>query len=204
MKDVTSSRSSKQRPFAARYLRYKRHGKRMLLIVKTVLGLGLQFIGHIGSVLIIVGSVFIILMFFYEIFHHQTEIQPISVPRSLEQEGYTSEVAARRLKDALNHLSDKASSAGAGKWAVSMRSEAPEIVVPTIGLSLSTVATYVESLPRSFATSHHRRRVHQVGQGPDPRAAPRRPNRLSFGKPRPGRSVGRGLEGRRGGLDASS
>src|SRR5262249_50835938 len=77
-------------------------------------------------------------------------IEPISVPQSLEQNGYTPQVAAQRLRDALNEYMAKAQVPLPGEYLaeqvstqglVSLQGEKPEIVVPTVGLSVETLGT---------------------------------------------------------------
>ena len=117
-----------------RYLRFTRRARRLSLIVTGLFGLGLRLSGA-G-----VGIIFVILLGL-EVTRHQVEIQPIAMPKPLAEAGYSPEVAARRLQDALDRLADAAATAGGRALAISMHGEAPEIVVPTVGVSLSTVAT---------------------------------------------------------------
>ena len=120
-----------------RYLRFTRRARRLSLIVTGLFGLGLRLSGA-G-----VGIIFVILLGL-EVTRHQVEIQPIAMPKPLAEAGYSPEVAARRLRDALDRLADAAATAGGRALAISMHGEAPEIVVPTVGVSLSTVATYLQ------------------------------------------------------------
>ena len=58
-------------------------------------------------------------------------------------DGLTSEVAARRLQDAMNAMLFAAASVGGSKVQVSFGKDLPEIAVPTVGMSLSTLSDYV-------------------------------------------------------------
>src|SRR3954454_1369997 len=120
-----------------RSLRITRPARRLSLILTALFGVGLRLSGA-G-----VGIIFVILLGL-EVTRHQVEIQPIAMPKPLAEAGYSPEVAARRLRDALDRLADAAATAGGRALAISMHGEAPEIVVPTVGVSLSTVATYLQ------------------------------------------------------------
>jgi tetratricopeptide (TPR) repeat protein len=82
-----------------------------------------------------------------------TEIGEISVPKTLSDKGYTPEIAARRLRDVMKDLTDRA----LGRYdvpknqmmkgaTIALNFDAPNIVVPTVGVSLSTVTTSIRSL----------------------------------------------------------
>jgi tetratricopeptide (TPR) repeat protein len=82
-----------------------------------------------------------------------TEIGEISVPKTLSDKGYTPEIAARRLRDIMKDLTDRA----LGRYdvpknqmmkgaTIALNFDAPNIVVPTVGVSLSTVTTSIRSL----------------------------------------------------------
>jgi tetratricopeptide (TPR) repeat protein len=83
-------------------------------------------------------------MLMHELIRHQTVIQPISVPQPMTEAGISPEIAARRLQDALNRIAEEAATISDKGLAVSMSADAPEIVVPTVGISMSTVATYLQ------------------------------------------------------------
>jgi tetratricopeptide (TPR) repeat protein len=126
---------------APRYLRAKRQVKRLYLIANGLLRSALSLTGWI------VGFAVLVLLF-REITTEQTVIQPISVPKSVAEDGLSSEVAARRLQDAMSALLFAASTAGGRDVKVSLRGDLPEIVVPTVGMSVSTLATYVRMFLR--------------------------------------------------------
>jgi hypothetical protein len=77
-----------------------------------------------------------------------TVIEPISVPKDLSDSGYTAEVAARRLRDAIQKYSADASSSMKGP-AIAMHGELPTVVVPTVGISLDAIVTSVRTVLHS-------------------------------------------------------
>lgn len=86
-------------------------------------------------------------------------IEPIEVPKSLANSGYTPEVAGHRLRDALdalqqlvdaepeNALVDETNAANSIlAHNVAARDELPDFVVPQIGLSLSAIVSSIRSV----------------------------------------------------------
>jgi hypothetical protein len=71
-------------------------------------------------------------------------IRAISVPKSLTDNGYAPEVASQRLRDALNAY--VAMSRTQKLIHISLGSDQPDIVVPTVGLSIDTIAHLTDSL----------------------------------------------------------
>jgi tetratricopeptide (TPR) repeat protein len=85
-------------------------------------------------------------------------IEPISVPKSLSDNGYTPEVAGHRLRDALNSyadlsrtgpFSDEANSFLNLDLNIADRDELPDFVVPQIGLSLNAIVSSIRSVLHS-------------------------------------------------------
>jgi hypothetical protein len=70
-------------------------------------------------------------------------IAPIAVPKELADSGYTADVAAERLRDALNDIVAGAHSLRRGPN-VAGQADLPSIVVPSTTLS-------TETLPRKYA-----------------------------------------------------
>jgi hypothetical protein len=66
-------------------------------------------------------------------------IAPISVLKTVAENGYTADVAAQRLRDALNKVVEDAKTRKNGPE-VALQADLLSIVVPTIGLSLETIA----------------------------------------------------------------
>jgi tetratricopeptide (TPR) repeat protein len=75
-----------------------------------------------------------------------TEIAPIDVPKALVERGYSPEVAGRRLRDGMNRYIDAAlTETDMRNPIISMRGEIPDIVVPTVGISIGTIASSIRS-----------------------------------------------------------
>jgi tetratricopeptide (TPR) repeat protein len=74
-------------------------------------------------------------------------IEPISVPKTLSDNGYTPEVASHRLLDAVNHFAsvNRASSL-LEALNISPRDELPDFVVPKIDLSLNALVSSIRSV----------------------------------------------------------
>jgi tetratricopeptide (TPR) repeat protein len=81
-------------------------------------------------------------------------IEPISVPKDLVDRGFTPEVAAKRLHDALERVTLEANTHMRGPE-VALRGDLPDIVVPTVGLSLDAIMSSI----RTFLRSTRRRSI---------------------------------------------
>jgi tetratricopeptide (TPR) repeat protein len=88
------------------------------------------------------------------VFQRTTAIEPISVPKVLSDGGYTSEIAAQRLRDALLQFA-LTTTTHMKSSNIALRGELPSIVVPTVGLSLDTIASAI----RTFLGSSYRRSI---------------------------------------------
>jgi hypothetical protein len=86
-----------------------------------------------------------------DIGHRTIAIAPITVPKILADTGYTPDVAAQRLRGALNKVVAKTHSlafigdARSKKIepVMTMQAELPNITVPGTGISLETISTYI-------------------------------------------------------------
>jgi tetratricopeptide (TPR) repeat protein len=74
-------------------------------------------------------------------------IAPIAVPKMLAENGYTADVAAQRLRDALNNVVAEARTRKEGPGVV-LHADLLSIVVPAIGLSLETIAAEIRTFFR--------------------------------------------------------
>jgi tetratricopeptide (TPR) repeat protein len=74
-----------------------------------------------------------------------TIIQPLSVPQTLADSGYTPAVAGDRLRDALTEFIEAAKS-HMHSPEIALPGELPDVVVPTVGISLDTIMTSVRTL----------------------------------------------------------
>jgi tetratricopeptide (TPR) repeat protein len=72
-------------------------------------------------------------------------IEPISVPKELADRGYTSEVAANRLHDAMTQFVATANSR-IGTAKIALQGELPSINVPTVGISLDSILGSIRTL----------------------------------------------------------
>jgi tetratricopeptide (TPR) repeat protein len=126
------SRLALQR-LTVRIRRFRRWTSWFVSNVKALLGL-----------ILVVGGVAALILLGVELARKQIEIQPFAVPKSLAEAGHPPEVAAARLRDSLDGLTTQATSFGGRALTVSMRGDTPDFVVPTVGLSLSTVRAYLE------------------------------------------------------------
>ena len=78
---------------------------------------------------------------------HVTVIQSLSVPKALADSGYTPEVAGDRLRDALSDFVEAAKSQMHSPQ-IALQGELPNIVVPTVGISLDAIMSSVRTLLR--------------------------------------------------------
>ena len=76
-----------------------------------------------------------------------TVIEPLSVPKDLAERGYTPEVAGKRLRDAVIEYAGSASTAMTGPE-IALHGESPNIVVPSVGISLDAVVSSIRTLLR--------------------------------------------------------
>jgi tetratricopeptide (TPR) repeat protein len=79
---------------------------------------------------------------------HVTVIHALSVPETLQTKGFTPEVAGHRLRDA---LADYVRSAKTHMRSpdIALHDELPDIVVPSVGISLDAVMSTIRTLLRS-------------------------------------------------------
>jgi tetratricopeptide (TPR) repeat protein len=78
------------------------------------------------------------LVLFWNITDHSIVIEPMSVSKELADDGYSPAVAAQKLHDAINEIVVRARSTRRHE-SVKLSAEIPDFVVPTIGMSASTV-----------------------------------------------------------------
>ena len=79
---------------------------------------------------------------------HAAVINPISVPKDLSDRGYTSDVAGQRLHDAMDKYIRNVSSRRRGPEIV-LHGDLPNIVVPTVGISLDAIVSSIRTLLRT-------------------------------------------------------
>jgi tetratricopeptide (TPR) repeat protein len=77
-----------------------------------------------------------------------TVIEAISVPKGLAEKGYSAEVAARRLRDAMDNYASNIQTAMKGP-ALAMHGELPTVVVPAVGISLDAIVSSIRTVLHS-------------------------------------------------------
>src|SRR5208282_3807968 len=89
-----------------------------------------------------------------ELTERTVAIEPIFVPKELADKGYAPDVAARRLRDAVNRFVARALASMKGPE-IALRGDVPDIVVPTVGISIDSIATAM----RGFLHSNRHRSI---------------------------------------------
>jgi tetratricopeptide (TPR) repeat protein len=87
-------------------------------------------------------------------FRHTISIQAITTTEALEKRGFTSEVAAQRLRDAIINFLRIANTKIKGTD-IELQNEEPNIIVPAVNLSLDAVIATL----RTFFKSNYRRNI---------------------------------------------
>ena len=96
----------------------------------------------------VVAIVFISAIVVHGLTQQTTVIKDISVPKTLAEAGYTSDVAGHRMRDALYELKKQARTQ-MRRPEVALAGELPAIVVPTVGISLDAIVSSLRTLFRS-------------------------------------------------------
>ena len=84
------------------------------------------------------------------VFANTISIQAITVPKALEERGFTAEVAAQRLRDAMTEVVTGANAKMKGTD-IELQSDEPNIIVPAVNLSLDTIISALRTFFRSSA-----------------------------------------------------
>src|SRR5260370_1028315 len=84
-------------------------------------------------------------LFYEALFKRSVVIEPISVPKDMEAAGYTPDVAALRLLDALNKYLLQARTSGAGPK-LALHKDLADFALPNVGLSFKTVVARIRPL----------------------------------------------------------
>jgi tetratricopeptide (TPR) repeat protein len=101
-----------------------------------------QFFLSFVAVLIVL---LVVLVLAHKLNEKVVAIEPISVTKSLSEAGYTPLVTAQRLRDAINDIKVRAKTSMKQQH-VSAKEEMPDFVVPTVGISINSVATILLKL----------------------------------------------------------
>lgn len=97
----------------------------------------------VGLIWIVIAAV-ICLLIVQDLARDVVTIEPISVPKTLSDNGYTPEVAGHRLNDALNAYARRAGSF-AQDMHLAPRDTLPDFVVPKVDLSLNDLVSSIRS-----------------------------------------------------------
>src|ERR1700722_5757259 len=92
--------------------------------------------------------VFVVAIVIRGLTEHVTVIEPLSVPKELEDRGYTPEVAGKRMRDAVDRFASSVNTAMKNPE-IALPGELPNIVVPTVGISLDAIVASIRTLLRS-------------------------------------------------------
>jgi hypothetical protein len=103
---------------------------------------------NLASKLLWIFVVFVVVTILFQgVTYRSTVIDSISVPKSLADSGYTSDVAAGRLRDAMLKFATDANTQMKGPE-VALHGDLPDIIVPTVGISINAVTTTIRTLFR--------------------------------------------------------
>ena len=112
-----------------------------------------NFASFVGKCLTALVVLVVLLIVYQGLTRHVTVVDTITVPKVLADRGYSQDVAAQRLRDALARFSaplkTAITTADATTSEVALHAEQPDIVVPTVGISLDAVMSLLRSLLRS-------------------------------------------------------
>ena len=84
-------------------------------------------------------------LFYEALFKRSIVIEPISVPKEMEEQGYTRDVAALHLLDALNGYAMHAHTSDAGPK-LALHKDIADFALPNVGLSFKTVVARIRAL----------------------------------------------------------
>ncbi len=112
-----------------------------------------NFASFVGKCLTALVVLVVLLIVYQGLTRHVTVVDTITVPKVLVDRGYSQDVAAQRFRDALARflapLKTEFMSSDVTASQVALHAEQPDIVVPTVGISLDAVMSLLRSLLRS-------------------------------------------------------
>src|SRR6266571_4946337 len=94
-----------------------------------------NFSSFIAKCLWALAALIIVTIVYQGLTQHVTVVEAISVPKVLADRGYSQEVAAQRFRDAITKFA-RPLKTGMKTSEVALHTELPNIVVPTVGISL--------------------------------------------------------------------
>jgi hypothetical protein len=130
---------------------------RIWKIISHILNALPKIVVVVTSMIFIAVAVVIAIALSKELTGRTIVIQSISVPKVMADNGYTPEVASQRLRVELLKIAGKPSATQLPQLLpeVTLPSESPTIVVPTVGVSIETVASFI----RAFVFSDRRHTI---------------------------------------------
>jgi tetratricopeptide (TPR) repeat protein len=102
-------------------------------------------LGNLVSISWVSIGVVICVLIFQDLSRDLVTIEPISTPKTFAEDGYTPEVASRRLHDALNKYADNAGTSMQNRK-VESREELPDFIVPKIDLSINAIVASIRDV----------------------------------------------------------
>ena len=128
-------------------------------------------VAGILSVLAAIPVILAVAVFIKALAEQTDSVQPLSVPKSVAEAGFTADVASLRLRDAINQLIEQAKT----YWPppqilmpyqeILRQADVMDVVVPTVGISVQTLAAQArtflgnQALSRHFWRDHDKQRV---------------------------------------------
>jgi tetratricopeptide (TPR) repeat protein len=94
----------------------------------------------LGAIFTIFTIALIFALLVHDITQWSMNIDPISVPKALSDDGYTPTVVAQKLRDKINEIIADAQTTMKNKEDVALQQERPDIMVPGVGISIDTIA----------------------------------------------------------------
>jgi tetratricopeptide (TPR) repeat protein len=107
-----------------------------------------NFSGFIAKCLWALVALIIVMIVYNGLTQRVTVVEAISVPKVLADRGYSQDVAAQRFRDAIAKFT-RPLKTGMRTSEVALHTELPNIVVPSVGISLDAVMSSIRSLLRS-------------------------------------------------------
>ena len=111
---------------------------RIIALSKSLSGLILS----LGGVVIVSALLFLLGQ---QLLRRTVSIDPLSVPKNVAERGYTGQIAAAHLRAAILKITEQASIPVLGAD-VSLHAEAPDIVIPKLGIPLDAIASVARTL----------------------------------------------------------
>ncbi len=95
---------------------------------------------------VIVVAILLLYTLAHELLNYRTEIDPIDVPESLSKEGLTPHLAAQSLANQILKIKVRAETTMKKRETTLYLENQPDVVVPGLGLSLTSIAYYLRDL----------------------------------------------------------